>query len=425
MAGIRITNSDGSGLNYVFSEYIAKFHVDTTTENNANHASYWSYYNNRIFLTGENFIYNENNLLVGGTITSISWQFVQKLVVSTYETYTNIAIPVSLAVELGKISADARPLIYAGNDNIAVDSSAANGFAGNDSFYILGAGHPLYSVSTTNTINGGLGANTAILPYALRSEAMINGGGGNETVYQSGITSTLIAIDKLQFLDGSVYEDNATPGGQAALIFEGIFGRLPDAINAGGYGRLAEQVDTSTAARAMLATPEAQGAAATLNTVDFVARLYRNMLHRDPNVTEATNWQDAFNRHITDRATTAAQLASSIEAQQVNATVLASGSVFGADPNSVDVLRAYEVLLGRSPEASALGGNINRLNSGTTDLAQVYKDLQGSAEFASAPHVNGLSAGSSFAAIQSVALSDQTTALITPLVTNQGISTHA
>jgi len=423
MAIVRAAYPDEEGLNSNLTR-IATNRVDAGSQDPTTQASitFEGTIPNRIILTGTSFVYDTNRYLVAGTITSIYGVFGGKGV-ARQELYTDLNLPVQQAIAFGSQNADARSFVFSGNDTLIVDSDAVSGFDGDDTFFILGAGSAGFAGrNTANTIDGGTGFNKAIFPYALRSEAVIGSGGGNENVYQSGITSTLLGIDELRFLDGTSYENNRGSGAQAALEFEGIFGRLPDPINAGGYGKLAEQAGTAAAGRAMLSTPEALALNTRTSDTDFVTRLYRNMLHREGSPADVAGWVGGLDRGSYDRGTLTSVFAATIEAQQVNARSFASASIFAADPNAVEVLRAYEVLLGRVPEAGALGGNVNRLNSGGTDLAQVYRDIQGSGEFKAANNTYGLTVSSSFAAVHSVALSDQVTALITPLVTSDGVA---
>ncbi len=235
--------------------------------------------------------------------------------------------------------------------------------------------------------------NTADFPSALLGDTNIPADGDTAAVSVDGIVASLTHIDQLNFIDGSVYEDNSTPGAQAALMFLGIFGRAPDPINAGGCGQVAEQSGTAAAAALMLATPEGSADTSGLTTVQFVTRLYDNILHRAPEPTGLAGWVAAISTGYVDRAQAVADFVRSPEAQTANAVLFATGSVngvtdpyatgvlFAADPNAVDVLRAYETLLGRAPEASSLITDTENLNSGIS-LATLYTSIQTSAEFA-------------------------------------------
>jgi hypothetical protein len=92
--------------------------------------------------------------------------------------------------------------------------------------------------------------------------------------------------------------------------------------------------------------------------------------------------------------------------------------VFAADPGAVDVLRAYEALLGRLPEVSALTPNAEWLDEGAP-LSTLYGQILGSTEFAEKYPSNpyGLTPDSTYAQVYAVTHSDAVTNLIGPLVT--------
>jgi hypothetical protein len=289
---------------------------------------------------------------------------------------------------------------------------------------------------TTVTIGGTGGSDTAVFSSTygsndLRSDAALSGGGGNEMMYLHGpapsadvvLTATMTLIDTLQFVDGSVYEDNASLGAQAALMFEGVFGRLPDPVNAGGFAQVANQSGLVAAATQMMATQEGSSDTIALTNSQFVARLYTDMLHRAADQQGAGAWTQDLDSGKLSRATVTAMFAVGIEAQQVNFAAFATGSVFAADPNAVEVLRAYELLLNRKPEATALIGNTKALDGGGETLQTLYTSIQSSPEFAfESSNQYGISSTTPYATIYSAAHSDPLNGLITSLVTSQGVA---
>lgn len=106
------------------------------------------------------------------------------------------------------------------------------------------------------------------------------------------------------------------------------------------------------------------------------------MLRRAPEAAEVAGWQLALDSGYATRAEAAALFASSPEARAVNAATFASGSVFGASPNAVSVLRVYETVLNRPAEASALVPIVEQLEAGTTTLAILESTAVASPEFA-------------------------------------------
>lgn len=396
-----------------------------------------------VYLGGTGFTYDASTgRLLGGTVTSISFSHppvsngVGLNAGSTVAiTGTSITVPTLLSRDALNVDF-LLGILLAGNNTYTTVTATVTGSAGDDVFNILGAttkyiyypGIPA-NAGTHTTVKGGAGQNTGVF-NGLRTDATLAGGGGNENMLlmdalhlpSLALTAELVSIDKLQFLDGATYETNGSFGAQAALMFEGVFGRLPDAINAGGFALVAEQSGRETAAALMLATPEGGGNTAGLSNAQFVTRLYNDMLHRAPEAQGLAGWQADLDSGQLGRADVTARFAGSIEAQTANASSFASGAVFAADTNAVEVLRAYETLLGRTPEAVSLSTNISRLRNGMT-LQQFYTQAQRSAEFAArGPNPYGITAATSYATVFAIAHSDPVNSLVGPLVTSVGVA---
>ena len=95
------------------------------------------------------------------------------------------------------------------------------------------------------------------------------------------------------------------------------------------------------------------------------------------------------------------------------------------------MLRAYEILLNRLPEAAALSGNTTALDNSSQSLQQLYGTIQASPEFAAdvastgGSNPYGITASTSYGSIHTIAVSNQVTSLITPLVTSNGVAVHS
>ncbi len=392
-------------------------------------------------LHGSGFAYDTLGRLYSGTVSSVSISYPivrnsDNLYTSLSESVSGISLPVVQILNSVATGLTLVPQYGGQNNTVFVNTPSVDPIPGNNTFYIQGTNSSRPTDQQSLTVNGTYGGNdTAVfaIPIGnnLRSDATLTGGGGNETVSllihamspASAITANLVLVDTLQFTDGSVYEDNQSPGAQAALEFEGIFGRLPDAINAGGFAQVATQSGTSAAAAQMLTTQEGSYDTAGLTTSQFVTRLYENMLHREPEPQGLAGWQADIDSGRLSRADVTATFASGIEAQQVNFEAFATGSVFAADPNAVEVLRAYELLLDRVPEASALAGNTAFLDSRALSLQAFYASVQSSREFTNdGPNQYGITVSTPYSTVYTDAHSDPFNGQITSLVTSQGVS---
>lgn len=382
---------------------------------------------------GNGFTYNAAGLLVGGTITTINIHIYgppdDQGSYASSAFYSGLDIPVTDAASLGASSNPAAVLL-AGGAVYYVNSAAVQGYAGNDDFVIEGAGIPNPSPvfpppPPVTSINGEGGVNSAEFPNAMRGDATIVRGGGDETVIQGGITASLSSIDTLTFIDGSIYEDNGSVGAQAALMFLGIMGRMPDPTNAGGFALIAQQTGTSGAGDAILATEEGESDTAGLTNAQYVSRLYQNMLHGEPSSQEALFWQHELDSGALTRGGVAASLAASPQAQIINAPSFTANTVFAADPGAVDVLRAYDVMLNRLPETSSLKANAQALDNHSLDLQTLYAEIQTSQEFASLPpNQYGITATTSYDTVYGITHSDAVTAMLAPFITADGGIAH-
>ncbi len=378
-----------------------------------------------VIVDGTGFTYDATGKLIAGTINNISVDYPSSDGGSGRPGsvfYEGLSLSVASADFLATLENPAASLLLGGGE---IDDGApqATGFAGNDVFLI--EDYLSSAPDRSMSVDGGGGVNIALFG-TFSSEATVNGsGGGRESVVlagqnivfsippggslmQSPLTVNLVAVDTLKFLDGSFHEDGSSPGAQASLEFQGILGRTPDTINAGGYGALAEQNGTTASATAILDTPEGQADTANLSNTDYVTRLYQNILGRAPDAQSAAALQAGLDNGTLSRPVLAAQIAASTEAQAANASAFATGPNFAADPGSVDVLRAYEVLLNRLPDQNSLGANTGYLDAGLLSLQTLYKNIQASPEFKADQGSNpyGLTTVSSYASIFAVTHSD-------------------
>lgn len=383
-------------------------------------------------LQGFGFSQDALGRLSGGTVTSISFGYPPAG--SSTPGYgvaiAGTSVPVTTLLSLFGARQSIVPALLAGSNTFTTNTITVTGSAGDDLFNIVSSGnsqsHGVFPGQpviddTLTSVDGEDGENTAAFA-SLRSAATIVNGGGDENVLFPGLTADLVSIDRLQFIDGTTYETNASAGAQAALMFEGIFGRLPDAINAGGFALVAQQPGVVAAAAQMLATTEGSANTARLSNAQFVSRLYANVLHRAPEAAGLAGWQADLDRGQLTRAEVTARFAAAPEAQSANAATFDTGAVFGANPNAVEVLRAYESLLGRTPEAASLVFDTNRLGSGTT-LQQFYTEVQGSVEFAArGPNAYAITGATSYEAVFGIAHGDPINVLLTSLVTSTGVA---
>jgi hypothetical protein len=398
-------------------------------------------------LSGAGFTYSGAGLLTGGVITGID---IYGLNVGgvlgddpVTEIYTGLQLPVQNLplYDVYGVEGDADAGLLNGTNQIVVNTKIAVAYYGNNNWIIqsngvldpagLPASELFVSVDDIDKLlTPGGGVNTAAFDpsYGLRSAAQIIYQTYDDDVQVSfpvtatspGLAVDFNTVDSLIFPDGTLFLDNETAGAQAALMFEGIFGRLPDAVNAGGFAQVADQSGIVEAGNLMLATPEGSADTNGLTDTGFVTRLYENILDRAPDPTGLSGWVTDLSSGLLTRAGVAADFAASPEAQTVNATTLNSLSLFAANPNAVDVLRAYEVLPDRLPETSSLLTDTLNLDAGVS-LHDFYSTILGSVEFAGdGRNAYGITETTPYATVYDILHSAAVSNLIAPLITSAG-----
>lgn len=156
------------------------------------------------------------------------------------------------------------------------------GSGGNDVFHAR---------SGTNAFDGAAGFDIATLPgkraaYTLQRE---NAG---FTLSGKAIDVALAGVERVLFADRGLAFDIDGTAGQAYRIYQAAFDRAPDA---GGLGFWIAAMDRGTAlqdvAAHFMASEEFVGRYGQLDIPAFVATVYRNVLHREPDAAGLAYWQ--------------------------------------------------------------------------------------------------------------------------------------
>ncbi|WP_246691742.1 DUF4214 domain-containing protein [Methylobacterium sp. WL12] len=154
-----------------------------------------------------------------------------------------------------------------------------------------------------------------------------------------------------QPLFGTIEHSTTSPAAGVYALYEALLGRVPDALGLEAFaGAVQGGTSLTSVASALLASPE-RGAPVTDPTA-YVQGLYTNLLHRTADSGGLTNFTNELNAGVS-QAAVAVQIATSQEAQNVNASTFSTG-VFVADASEASVARLYYGLLGRAPDAGGL-----------------------------------------------------------------------
>ena len=201
------------------------------------------------------------------------------------------------------------------------------------------------------------------------------------------------SADVLRFGDGWTALDGRTDLGSALRLYQATLGREPDPI---GLGFWTGALETGTlslpeVAQGFVASPEFQARYGVPDNAGFVDLLYRNVLGRAGEAEGMAHWTGALDAGAITRAGVVLGFSESAELVESTAGLFSGGvwvpaagrfsdGVWAADPVAVDVMRYYETVLDRLPDAGGLLYWIDVREHGLT-LPQMADAFTGSAEF--------------------------------------------
>jgi endoglucanase len=251
----------------------------------------------------------------------------------------------------------------AGNDSLdgAVGDDTLNGGAGDDS------------------LAGWLGRDTAETS-ALRRQVAVTTTDGGVTMAGPEGTDTLSGVEVLRFADGALHLDPTGAAGQVWRLYEAALGRAPEATGLGAWTDAldARATTLADAAEDFIGSTEFAQRFGRLDDAGFVARLYANVLGREPDAAGLEHWTCSL---ANGASRAEVLLAFSESAEHRAATDASTGRLWAVDPDGVEVVRCYLTALDRQPDAAGLAGWTARLKSGQLTGAEMTDGFVASAEF--------------------------------------------
>lgn len=354
---------------------------------------------NRFGLPGSSFEYAGTNFTtaganrpVSGTVTGI------RLTVNGVLQYelSGLSVPVAFLASLSNNTvgnSQAMATAFAGNDTIIGNASPATlrGYTGNDTIQGGAANDSLsgdegddtlIGLGGSNTVNGGAGIDTAVMGVAFR-QATLTGPNGAGTVGGPGFTDTLLGIEAIRFVDGTLAYDVGLGAASVLRLYQAGLGRAPDGAGLAFWtGQVQAGVPLTQLAASFLASAEFQARfpAAAGGTADaFVGQVYQNVLGRAPDAGGLAFWTGQLNTGVLTRAGVLAGISESQE-NRTNTAARTEAGVWVPDQQAVQVARLYYATLGRAPDAGGLAFWTSALKSGTP-LQRQADAFTGSAEF--------------------------------------------
>jgi hypothetical protein len=221
-----------------------------------------------------------------------------------------------------KLYADVLMASGSGNDNITLKGGGgrlnADGGSGNDLVTI---------VSDAHHVDGGAGLDTVLFQSSRNNYTVQKTATGYTVKDSTGAVSTLDNVERLKFLDSAVALDISGNAGMAYRVYQAAFDRAPDAAGLGYWIKamdggmsltdVASGFTTSNEFKAMYG--------ANPSHLDFVNKLYLNVLHRPGEAAGVAYWTATLDNPGTTAAAVLAAFSESTENKAALVGVIGNG----------------------------------------------------------------------------------------------------
>jgi serralysin len=330
-----------------------------TTENTSEFIGDFRLLNNpasQMFFFGTGFSYSVSGIPIGGVISGWQLYFNGQLV----STLAGISVSV--------------PTLSSWISNGQYALAGATVFGGNDT---------ITAPTGVDVIAGYGGIDTAVLPDSVKEDTIIGAPPGSATVTGPDISDTLTSVERVQFIDGTLYYDISSPAAQIERMYQAALGRAPDPIGRAGWvAAMKGGGSLNQVAAFFIGSAEFQTRfpGASQNATAFVTQLYSNVLHRAPDSPGLSAWVGVLQSGVETQAQVLMGFSESAENQGNTAGAVTKG-IWVADEQAATVARLYYSALGRGPDAGGLIAWTNALKSGGQTLLQEATAFASSSEF--------------------------------------------
>lgn len=290
--------------------------------------------------------------------------------IADYRTVTS-AVTVNLAT--GQANSAAH-----GIDTL-VSIEGAYGTAFNDSFigdaaanvFVAGAGNDtLRGAGGNDLLDGGAGVDTALYASARR---MYVANSISATSVGEG-TDTLVSIENLRFVDGTLTFDAASQAAQVMRMYDAALARQSDQSGFESWlDRLEGGLTLTQMAQAFLNSAEFQANFGGLSNQAYVAQLYRTTLRREPDAAGLASWTGRLDSGALNRTDMLVAFSESAEHVNNTASVLNRG-LWVADDQAKIIARLYDATFDRLADPGGLATWTQRLKDGMAliDIAAAF-----------------------------------------------------
>lgn len=204
------------------------------------------------------------------------------------------------------------------------------GTIASESIYGLGGNDTIVASALDDTIDGGLGLDTAVLMGTSAQYSISMGQSSSivvDNINDRDGTDSLINIERLQFIDTNIALDIDGTAGKAYRIYEAVLGRAPDLEGLGYWiNDMDNGVSLTTIAAGFIASKEFKDKYGTNPSFDtYVNLLYQNILGRAPDAEGLNYWVTNMQNGIDTPAAVLASFSEGFENKANVAPDIANG----------------------------------------------------------------------------------------------------
>ena len=229
-------------------------------------------------------------------------------------------------------------------------------------------------------IVGGAGRDISVLS-GLRNQSTVNAlPNGAIASFGTDGPDIHVSIEILRFTDGLLSFSSDTTAAQVYRLYQAALGRAPDAIGSSDWTNALETGSATLrgVGQALADSAEFKAKYGALDDAGFVSQLYRNVLGREADASGLSYWRDQLAAGRTRGDVVVGLSESSENIARTGGAV--SAGLWTPNTATVEVVRYYETVFGRAPDAAGLTYWIGARQNGVTSQ-QLAQSLTGSAEF--------------------------------------------
>lgn len=205
-------------------------------------------------------------------------------------------------------------------------------------------------------LDGGAGVDTAGYLGLMRGYTLTRFNTAFSTVIGGleGGQDNLISIERLSFLDGTIYTDASSTAAAVLRLYDAAFNRLlPDQSGLSGWvDRIASGMSLAQAADAFVSAAELGGRYTSLSNEAFVREMYRVSLDREGEAAGVTGWVAQLNAGAS-RGSVLLAFSESAEHRNLTAWRVADG-IFVEDARTIALARLFDTAFDRLPDQAGM-----------------------------------------------------------------------